>query len=431
MIFERSAKIGLRVVDPRKMIEYPSAAHTLVAHEIERTTREEEMRILYVAMTRARDKLILVGSRDEMDDWRETVTGAAPRRPPTRLSVAMGTTPLGWLLPSLAGAPRESVEVIRGADHDLGGGMASRSDQAPVVRVHVHGADEMAGWSTEASADESQEAMRAAVARCDPLPNDEPMTCDDSEVGGTLRRLDFVYPRLASSSVRATMAASEFKGAYDFTRDPDERPQTTRPYLSGSVFEIPPSKYAAESPDGPAQRGIATHRALEHLDFNLAVDAEGVASELQRMVQGGLLSAEDRSAVMDDAIAWFVSTPLAEAIRRVGSNYRREFRFVTTEPVTFFDHSVNAGQEDRVLVRGMVDGILVGEEALEIVDFKTDAIREEELSERCEGYRSQMTLYCRAVSRLWGKPVRTCWLVFLAPRTVVPIRDAAANSTNQ
>ncbi|MGB2987222.1 MAG: UvrD-helicase domain-containing protein, partial [Phycisphaerae bacterium] len=63
MIFERSAKIGLRVVDTERMVEYPSAAHWQVASEIERTTREEELRILYVAMTRARDKLVLVGSQ--------------------------------------------------------------------------------------------------------------------------------------------------------------------------------------------------------------------------------------------------------------------------------------------------------------------------------------------------------------------------------
>jgi ATP-dependent helicase/nuclease subunit A len=62
IIFERKAKIGLRVVDTQRMIEYPSAAHSLVADESERTTREEELRILYTAMTRARDLLVLVGS---------------------------------------------------------------------------------------------------------------------------------------------------------------------------------------------------------------------------------------------------------------------------------------------------------------------------------------------------------------------------------
>ena len=61
-IFERQAKLGLRVVDTTRMIEYPSAAHAAVVNEVERQTRAEELRILYVAMTRACERLVMIGT---------------------------------------------------------------------------------------------------------------------------------------------------------------------------------------------------------------------------------------------------------------------------------------------------------------------------------------------------------------------------------
>jgi ATP-dependent helicase/nuclease subunit A len=427
MIFERGAKIGLRVVETERMIEYPSAVHQLAASEIERSTRDEELRILYVAMTRARDRLILVGSINRLDRFQASQAAGAIARPPTRLSVATARTPLDWLLPALVGAPPGAVSGFRGDEVDPpvsplakggcgGGSPLGIGGNRPLVAVALHGPDEMLRWRIAQAADERENAVRHAVARLGPLPPDEPLSPDDSEVERVLTRMRGLYPWLSASSVRATVAASEFKGAFDYLRDPDVRPvsSVSRGAFRGDVFEE-----AAARRDTAAQRGVLTHRVLQHLDFHQAVNAAGVASELQRMIANRVLTAAERESVAEDAIAWFVTTPLAEAIRRAGSAYRRELRFVTTEPLIYFDPTVTAPEGDRVLVRGIVDGILPIDEGVEVVDFKTDAVSADEVPARCELYRPQMALYSRAVERLWRRPVRRCWLVFLTPRQVV------------
>ena len=121
------------------------------------------------------------------------------------------------------------------------------------------------------------------------------------------------------------------------------------------------------------------------------------------------------------SLSWFVSTPLAEAIREAGRSYRREFRYIATEPPSYFDPSIGPTPGDKVLVRGVVDGILPAADGIEIVDFKTDAVNAENLRERSERYRGQMELYARAVSRIWRRPVCACRLVFLAARRVVKL----------
>jgi len=420
MIFERSAKIGLRVVDTEQMIEYPSAAHWQVANEIEQTTRHEELRILYVAMTRARDKLVLVGSSRDIqrfNDCEHHPSGRVvlPCEPVPAalcsLSVATATTPLDWLMSVLMAGPCGAVR--RGVD-------GAPSDH-PLFDVQLHGVEEMASWRPTDRLDDRGPATRRAVARCGPLPSDEPLAPDDPGVEEVLSRIEYAYPELASTSVPASIAASEFKGAYDFIRNPEQR----RDGCNQDDFRVLPRKCAAFAPEEAARRGVLTHRILQHLDFTRAADAGTVASELQRMAAEGLLSAEDLAVVDQASIEWFVSTPLGAAIRQAGDGYRREFLYIAAEPLTYFDRSIDLPPGDHVLVRGIVDGILPVADGIDIVDFKTDAIEPEETNARAERYRPQMALYAQAMSRLWRRPVRACWLVFLTARRCHVWRDGA------
>jgi len=409
MIFERKAKIGLRVVDTERMIEYPSAAHSLVAAEVERSTREEELRILYVAMTRAQDKLVLIGSRAAVESLRDPDGSRTNRCPPSLLTLTAATTPLDWLVPALVAAP---PGVVRG--------LVDAGPNKPLVDVHIHTASEMAQWRVEGGVGAGTDAVLKVVAKCQGLPPDEPSAPGDGEVDEVLARMDYVYPSLASGSIRAVVAASELKGTRDFTSDPDQRPDRGR---DADSFRVPAGITGEMRPDAAAHRGVVTHRVFQHLDFGRAVDSAGVASELQRMVSTGILTGEDCLAVDEGSIEWFATTRLAAAIRRAGTAYRREFKYIATEPTTYFDPSVGPAADDDVLVRGIVDGILPRREGLDIVDFKTDAVAGGEIAGRAERYRPQVELYARAMSRIWRRPVLTCWLVFLSARELVAIDD--------
>ncbi len=348
--------------------------------------REEELRILYTAMTRARDRLVLVGSMHNVD----RTAGAS--RPQSLWSIAAAQTPLDWLLASTSGAPET------------------------LFKVQTHDAEEMSVWRVTDPRDQGEKRTRLAVSCCEALPANEPLAPDDPQVEQVISRIDFVYPYISSTSVRATMAASEFKGVYDFLRDPDVRPDLR---AQPQAFQVPPSKYALQHEATSVYRGVITHRVLQHLDFAVAVDADGVASELHRLMGSGVIAAEDRRVVDVAGLAWFVSTPLAESIRRAGAAYNREFRFIAAEPLQTFDRTIDAALDDRVLVRGIVDGILPTKDGLTLVDFKTDAITANEVADRGERYRPQMTLYASAMTALWRRPVNAICLVFLSPRQML------------
>ncbi len=412
MIFERHAKIGLRVIDSERMIEYPTAAHQRAADEIERYAREEELRVLYVAMTRARDKLVLVGSSRGAQDAIEEAAARPVGAKPSLWSIATAATPLDWLLPALGSAPPGTVN-----------GLGAATNRQPTYEVRAYEPQGMAEWSVDAARSDANRATLAAAAAGKPLPADEPLSPGDGEVEEVLARVDHLYPHLGVTSVRAAVGAGEFKGAFDFTHNEEQRRDLPEP-IGGP--DAPPRVEGEGTRDGAgdaAERGTATHRALQHIDFAAAVGADGVACELQRLTDAGVLT-RDQCALVDlDSLAWFVTTPLAEAIRKAGKAYHREFPYIATEPPSFFDLTVGATPDDRVLVRGIVDGILADGDGLRIIDFKTDRVGFDEAPQRAERYRSQMAMYARAMARLWRRQVDDCSLVFLTARRVVAVPE--------
>ena len=135
IIFERDAGLGLRVVDPERMIEYPSAAHVRAAGQVERHARAEELRILYVAMTRAREKLMLVGSTDDLC----RKVGIASDGGLSSLQIVSASRPLDWIIPALKVAPPGRVQWPGGPDVDL-----------PLIEVHEHPAEQIVRWRIQA-----------------------------------------------------------------------------------------------------------------------------------------------------------------------------------------------------------------------------------------------------------------------------------------
>ncbi len=415
MIYDRVAKLGLNAIDREKMIEYPSAAHRLVVDEIERNARDEEARILYVAMTRARDKLVLVGSTNEVEAWSSLTSRTAQSPPPSQHALTTASTPLDWLYPTLAAAPLDAVA-------------ANDKNPGTLFTLRTYLTQEMLTWQAQTQPTDDESATLQAVANLEPVSTGETIASEDAKTEDLLQRFDRQYPFLAATSIRAAIGASEVKRYFDDTRDPLDEPGEAIGSPSDNKkkvsFVIPTAHANADDTiDAPAQRGIINHRVLQHLDFEQTRDEAGVREEILRLSQSQLLSQEEASLVEVEAIAWFLTTPIAEKIRRIGQAFRREFHFICTEPLDWFDATQEVQSGDTVLVRGIVDGVLPEDQTVEIIDYKTDRVSSDDVATRALNYRPQMMLYARAIEQLWKKPVSQCSLVFLTPRKIEVLTD--------
>lgn len=414
VLFDRERHIGPKVVDDRRMIEYPSLAHRLVKARIERQTLAEELRLLYVAMTRAMDKLIVVATvpPSQAADARASHAGASTGPLPDSV-IASANRYADWLINALAAADPDVV---------------AWGDDAPAgacVSVCEHAAPDVEAWITEAGRPAARAADIQPFAELAALAPREPRGRYRDAAAAVIDRLFRIEPTADMSAVPAVIAASELKRRTQAADDegaplirampaPRLRPRFAVDFAAG-----------AAPADLPARRGTATHLLLENLDLAIEPTAAAVATERDRLVAinpGGDFTAEDAALIDADAVAWFLGTPLGQRIRASASAYRRELMFVSREPVSRYDpHLRPHDAGDYVMIRGVIDGVLVESAGIEIVDYKTDDVSAAELDDRVSLYRTQIELYARAAGEMLRRPVTAAWLVFLAPRRVVEV----------
>lgn len=392
MIMDRHEGIGLYVSDPEHGVQYPSATSHLVSKNIVRETLAEEVRILYVAMTRAREKLILIGTpKSRLENLNLSPDGQGAV---SALDVLSASSYLDFLLPCLQAAPDGAV---RWGEEDAADA---------VFDVFTHDADAIAGWSTNSESPAWEPSpIAACVASGQPLPDDEPVSTDRREAEQIIERITKPYDMLAAAGVRAVVAASESRFSLDPLVEPEE--------IARVDSRNPPSR---RGPGDAAQIGVATHKLMQHLDFAKNVP---VHDQLTQLVETGHLDQALASQIDTTSIEWFIATELADLVREAGSQFHREFMFLAARPATHFDPSLPDDIADRVLVRGVADGVLVTETGLHIMDYKTDAIDAPSIAHAVERYRSQMMLYADAVEPLFNVQTTHCHLVFLHPREVV------------
>ncbi len=405
MLFDREKGLGLRVVDKDRFVAYPTVGHRLVAENIDLRARAEELRILYVAMTRAKHRLWLVGSAD-LEKVSDRIDGCIRGPVVPTLVLRSANNLLDWLIPALGSMGIGEVDLF-GSDSGSDSVTGEAGGDIPLFRLFRHDADAMGGWRKTGSPGRDVSATMLSVARLEPLPEQEPLPIDPSPAEAVLERIHTDYAHLAASSLPSVMAASDTKRVYDATRVAD----------AVSTGEIAGRVGRADGGVSARDAGAVTHKVMQLIDFEHAIKTGGVGLEMERLVSSGVLTAEEAEAVDADAIAWFLDTPLGRSARDAGSRYHREFMFIAAHDASNFDPAI-VDESEPVLVRGIADGVLESDDAIHIIDFKTDRIDAGEVSNRTLKHERQISLYAASLSGVFQKRASAASLVYLWPRVI-------------
>ncbi len=378
VLFHAEAGVGLTRRDEARMIEYPTLSHLAVAQKLTGEMLAEEMRMLYVAMTRAREKLIVVAApssaSDQLSKWSRPESGPLPPQ-----LVSEGRSYLDWLSMHLARPEREHWLVT--------------------VRAPVDAMPKAA--LVEASAGEA-----AAPA--------------DGDLAAQLaRRLHYVYPHGEAVLLPSKLTATALKGrGLDFEAAQDTSAQKHR---SGPLFDRPRFLQEGGGALTSAERGTALHLAMQYVDFNRCVTRGGASAEVDRLRRDGFLTEEQAGCVDPGRIEGFFSSPLGRRVMASG-RVKRECKFSLLVPA---EELTGQGSGEEILLQGVIDCYFEEEGGLVVVDFKTDYLRPGDEARRAREYRVQVTAYARALQAITGKPVRECLLYFFNTGAAAPVETAA------
>jgi len=412
ILVHRDLGIALLAAEPDRRIYYPTLIHQLAADDHRRESLSEELRVLYVALTRAREHLVLIGRINP----NKVATFRVPRDssaglPHLKLETAGNC--LNWLLAAAGAAPPEAVRWP--------GDTATGT--APLIEVHEYPRIETDKWSIPpAIVPERVEAL-ARLAVFNPLPDDEPLGSPD-EADRLVNSLDALYPNLELTTLPARISVTELKRRWEASSDPDIRPAP--PPVRPEMTPLP--AFTRQLPLAQAvNRGIATHRFCQLIDLTRPCDAADLAAQHRELLEAGRLSPAEAEAALVDSIAWFMSTRLGQHVRESADQVRREIAFVSCISPDRYDPMITGRDtRDVLLLRGTIDLLICHEDRLEIIDFKTDDVAAEECPARAEAYRLQVDNYAEAAHGIYHRPVFRRWLIFLQPRCII---DLSAEST--
>ena len=350
----RDLGFGTFNVDLTARIKTPTLNHYAVKRKILRESLSEELRVLYVALTRAKEKLIL--------------TGTVGERKRQLADAASATSFMDWVLMALE--RRNEMEATHLFDvftKTKGDFKAERQNKI----------DKNA---------ETVELLRKI---------------------GYNGQNDYIYPLSRLAEVPSKMSVTEVKRLFyrELIKDSvemDERLEIT--------FDEP-AFISGESEPLAARKGIVMHTVLERIDFNEHTAEAGIKAIVADLEVRRIIRPEEVGFVNIKAIERFLNTPLAERIR-LSKFVRKEVRFVANSEPSRLNPGWIDIDEREIMLHGVIDLIFEENGEIVIVDYKTDKVTYGGVTEKAEQYRLQIELYTRAVEKYYGKRVKERVLYF-------------------
>ena len=386
VMFHPYTGIGLRLRQQDTHAELRTQLQQAIILQTRQELRAEEVRKLYVAMTRAREKLILVMSDRNMAQKVEKIAMETGGEPSAQW-LSQQSDAMSWVIAALLTHP--ACGEMRGLCPETLP-LADDSRREDLVCRFL-------------SDDGAEEALPAPA-----LPETQEENGEEAVAyGPLLARSKAVYAHLPAARLPSKLTPTGLRALV---------PE------SGEVFGLPQQAQARdhhpqplEKPDKNALlRGSAMHVLLQRADLAACVDEQAVLAQADRLAAEGYLSPEERAQVWPGPIAAFARSELGRRTL-TAQKVLREYEFSVL--LDTCDLLENGPAGEQVLLNGAIDLLLFEEDGLTVIDFKTDRVRPGEEGEKAKEHALQLALYAKAAEEVFALPVKERWVWFLRTGT--------------
>ncbi|WP_297950013.1 helicase-exonuclease AddAB subunit AddA [uncultured Lactobacillus sp.] len=361
---------------------------------------EEEARILYVALTRAKQKLILVGDipnlGKRLKEWSTELNHAGHLALADKLAA---TNPLSFMGPALALDRHLAIKMTD---------ITNSLDQSqPFLYINYENTVEEAvePQVNEVQGNESQSELLTKT---------------------TQQLYQYDYPFKDASETTAYQAVSEIKKAFN---DPIDTELENSHLLTSTNRYLQPidtkPNFLYQTKFTGAEIGTATHLILQYYDYQGSGSQEQLATEIQELVEQKKLNPEIVASLKQDQIEWFVHSDFAKDFWQKPENLKREVDFSSLVSArTLFKNFSDPNA--KILVHGTIDGYFVTNDGIILFDYKTDHVDQSHLAKSIElikeKYTGQLRLYEQAINEFSQKKVIGKYLILLDAKQVVEVK---------
>ena len=382
VLFHPKLGIGPKGLDRERRLEYSTIARRAVSRTLEMELMSEEMRLLYVAMTRAREKLIMTLALKDAAKTVSELSAQTAKRPMPEYLEQQPTVGHWVLLHVLSRTEAGKVDKIRALD-----AQAARFEFGPAWDIRWR-----KGEDYELPPKSRDEQMKHAAS------------VDPEQLARQFQTIAWKYPTPDPANIPSKLTATQLKGRM---LDAEIVEETRVPQQESSPI-YRPNFIVEQRGLTPAQRGTALHLVMEKLPLDGDLTPAGIRAFLDKLVEEDFLSVAQRDSIPVAQVAAFYASELGQQVKRAKRSMR-EFKFsMLVEAGEYFPEA--AGEQ--LLLQGVVDLWFEDENGITVVDFKSDRIAPGQEQEKAEAYRPQLTAYAGALRKILSTEKLRCVLWF-------------------
>lgn len=447
-LMHKEMGFGPKFIDGIARVSYPTLPNLAIRRRAQMELLAEEMRVLYVALTRPKDKLILVSSVKNLtkavENWGGALEARDEKLPDYML--ARGRCYLDWIGPSLIRHP-SAGELRR---------FAGLSETSPAIfhdasDWHIAFVSSRAvAHSGAAEAAAVKELPVSEVERLKALLAGEKTSPSSTQIveAGYMqeveRLLGWSYPYESATHLSAKTSVTELKSlmSLSLSEEPGQNLFTEKEMRQELAGDSPSEfrlhlrrpRFMEQRKLTPTERGTAYHTLMQHLPFDAEPSKDTVSSTLTRLIERKIMTPEQAAEIDAAKIAELLLSPLGSLLRRADW-LKREMPFSYGLPAAeaypqlmewiLGSSEMPSGGEGRtfvqrelegetVLIQGIVDCLFSVDGKVYLLDYKSDRVLAHRggIEALVQTYRFQLELYTKAVEEITGVPIDEKWLYF-------------------
>ena len=400
ILYHHSLGYGPQIIDYERKISYPSIAKEALKSKMNIENLSEEMRVLYVAFTRPKEKLIITGlSNDFKKNLTSWSNGLDENRSISDYKVIKGKCFLDWIMPAVL--KHKDLENIR--------------KEFKIDLKHI--SNHKSRWKTKLwykndvileNKEDLEEDNKISIIKNLDLEKFSTKYYDVIK-----EKLDYKYPFEFCTTKPASISVTEIKKIQNNDYEYSDEIYTQKLNLKKPLFmQEDDSKYKING----AQKGTIIHLIMEILDFNKVNNVLDIEEQINEFIKKGIITKYQSQVINPYKIVKFFKSDIGK--RMLKSNFIKREQAIYSQ-IKIKDIYINENFEidsikdydnESIMLRGIIDVYFEEDDNIILIDYKTDFVNDENKEDVIKRYKKQINLYSEVLEELTGKKVKEKWI---------------------
>lgn len=393
ILFHGELGLGPDYVDSERRISYPTVVKQVLKRKIKIETLSEEMRILYVAFTRAKEKLIITGMVNKIlntaEKWYEAAEYEGSKI--SEYVIANAKSYLDWIGPAVV--RHSSGKVLREL---IGKEITPKFIEQDESKWNVKIWNK-SDFRKKVNEDDEEDDIIKEIE----IAN---LTTDKSEYNEEInRRLNWKYKYIEASNIPAKFSVSELKRRFALIDREQSKEMISSVSLKKPLFIQNNRKLSG------AEKGILMHLVMQHLDISKALSYEEIENQIKNLVNKEFILEHEAKVIDINKIVTFFKSDLGQRMKTAQNIYREIPFFLEISSIELYkDLPKELYEDEKILIQGIIDCYFEEEGKLVLLDYKTDFVQD--INEIREKYILQISYYKKALEKMTGMTIKNTYL---------------------